>query len=251
MQMQSTYWLEKVLKMISLYVNALLCMLQHIVIHTMQLSGVNSPNFIPMYSLQQRITIVEAYVCTGSIKETRDIFGGKFPGIGLPVNSSIQDLVKKWCTTGSVANAKKNRAPSICMPAVIVDIQARMIRSPTKSTRKLSQQTNVSRRSCQHVLQFLQMKPYRMTCVQELRQKDKAKRAYYCTWLLQTIVSGLLDPLLYFMCDEVWFHLSGHVNSQNARYWSVDNPNMIHQQPLHDQSLVYGICNADCGSHIF
>ena len=44
MQMQSTYWLEKVLKMISLYVNALLCTLQHIVIHAMQLSGVNSPN---------------------------------------------------------------------------------------------------------------------------------------------------------------------------------------------------------------
>jgi len=39
MQMQSTYWLEKVLKMISLYVSALLCTLQHIVIHAMQLSG--------------------------------------------------------------------------------------------------------------------------------------------------------------------------------------------------------------------
>jgi hypothetical protein len=39
MQMQSAYWLEKVLKMISLYVNALLCTLQHIVIHAMQLNG--------------------------------------------------------------------------------------------------------------------------------------------------------------------------------------------------------------------
>ena len=38
MQMQSTYWLEKVLKMI-LYVNELLCTLQYIVIHDMQLSG--------------------------------------------------------------------------------------------------------------------------------------------------------------------------------------------------------------------
>ena len=44
MQMQSTYWLEKVLKMISLYVNALLCTLQHIVINATQLSGVNSEN---------------------------------------------------------------------------------------------------------------------------------------------------------------------------------------------------------------
>ena len=33
LHMQSAYWLEKMLKMISLYVNALLCMLQHIVIH--------------------------------------------------------------------------------------------------------------------------------------------------------------------------------------------------------------------------
>ena len=38
------YWLEKVLKMISLYVNARLCTLQHIFIHAMQLCGVNSPN---------------------------------------------------------------------------------------------------------------------------------------------------------------------------------------------------------------
>jgi len=38
--MQSTYWLEKVLQMISLYVSALLCTLQHIVIHTMELRGV-------------------------------------------------------------------------------------------------------------------------------------------------------------------------------------------------------------------
>ena len=40
-----TYWLEKVLKMISLYVNALLYTLQHIVIHAMQLSGVNWENW--------------------------------------------------------------------------------------------------------------------------------------------------------------------------------------------------------------
>ena len=38
--MQSTQWLEKVLKMISLYVNALLGTLQHIVMYAMQFSGV-------------------------------------------------------------------------------------------------------------------------------------------------------------------------------------------------------------------
>jgi len=43
--MQITYWLKKLLKMISLYVNALLCTLQHIIIHAMQLNGVNSENW--------------------------------------------------------------------------------------------------------------------------------------------------------------------------------------------------------------
>jgi len=42
--MQGTYWLEKVMKMISFYVNTLLCTLQHIFIHAMQLRGVSSPN---------------------------------------------------------------------------------------------------------------------------------------------------------------------------------------------------------------
>jgi len=54
MQMQSTYWLEKVLKIISLYVNALLCTLQHIVIHAMQLSGVNSENIGQHQHLRQQ-----------------------------------------------------------------------------------------------------------------------------------------------------------------------------------------------------
>jgi hypothetical protein len=48
MKMQSTYCLEKVLKMISLYVNALLCTLQHTVKGAIQLSGVNSPELTPL-----------------------------------------------------------------------------------------------------------------------------------------------------------------------------------------------------------
>jgi len=59
------------------------------------------------YSVVERAAIVEVYINTGSVNETRKIFGNKFPGKGLPAKGAIQALVKKWRTTGSVANAPK------------------------------------------------------------------------------------------------------------------------------------------------
>jgi len=38
--------------------------------------------------------IVEAYINTDLIKETREIFGSKFPGNGLPAKRAIQALIK-------------------------------------------------------------------------------------------------------------------------------------------------------------
>jgi hypothetical protein len=59
------------------------------------------------YSVVERVAIVEAYINMGSIKETHEIFGSKFPGKGLPAKRAIQVLIKKWHTMGSVANAPK------------------------------------------------------------------------------------------------------------------------------------------------
>ena len=85
--MQSTYWLKKVLKMISLYVYKLLCTLQHIVIHAMQLSGVNSPGTSPSYRAhtqtpQVRIDTAELHrVCDNMLQRAQryiDVQGDHF-----------------------------------------------------------------------------------------------------------------------------------------------------------------------------
>jgi hypothetical protein len=44
------------------------------------------------------------------------------------------------------------------------------------------------------------------------------------------------------MSDEAWFHLSGHVNSQNTRYWAAENPHLVHEQPLQDQKNQCLVC---------
>jgi hypothetical protein len=36
-----------------------------------------------------------------------------------------------------------------------------------------------------------------------------------------------------FFSDEVWFYLTGYVNSQNTRIWSTENLHSAHETPLH------------------
>jgi hypothetical protein len=46
-----------------------------------------------------------------------------------------------------------------------------------------------------------------------------------------------VDNLDVTFTDEVWFHLSGYVNTQNTRLWLLENPHAVHEKPLHDQKL--------------
>ena len=87
---------------------------------------------------------MEAYLHTGSIKETQQAFLEKYPEIKAPAKRSIQSLVKKWHKTGSVENVKKQRPKLVWMPEVVSDIQQQISRSPQKSTRRLSQQLSAS-----------------------------------------------------------------------------------------------------------
>ena len=49
---------------------------------------------------------------------------------------------------------------------------------------------------------------------------------------------GVINTAL--MTDVAHFHLSGYVNKQNYRYWAPENPQELHQRPLHsDRSTVW------------
>jgi hypothetical protein len=50
----------------------------------------------------------------------------------------------------------------------------------------------------------------------------------------------LIDPKLTFF-REANFNLSGHVNSQNNRYCSSENPQALIQLILYDQNIAYGV----------
>ena len=111
-----------------------------------------------VFLLQQRIVIVQAYLCTGSIKETQQAFLETYPEIKAAAKRSVQSLVKKWRETGSVKNVKKQRPKLVRTPEFVSDIQQRISGSPQKSTRRLSQQVGLSLTTCQRVLKSLSMR---------------------------------------------------------------------------------------------
>jgi hypothetical protein len=47
-----------------------------------------------------------------------------------------------------------------------------------------------------------------------------------------TITTKLLD-----FSDKVWFYLNGHVNSQNNKCCSTENPHLIHKIPLNNVKI--------------
>jgi hypothetical protein len=74
----------------------------------------------------------------------------------------------------------------------------------------------------------LKFHPYKMV-VQELNQHDWVNHSVSCQAILQNVPAN--DVVL--SSDEAHFHLSGCVNKQNFRYWAENNPQQLHERPLH------------------
>jgi hypothetical protein len=58
-------------------------------------------------------------------------------------------------------------------------------------------------------------------------------RVHFCSWFLQSVVEGEINPQLTFFPDEAWFHLQGYINMQNNCYRSSQSPYLTHKVLLH------------------
>ena len=67
------------------------------------------------------------------------------------------------------------------------------------------------------------------SAMQQLTERDCNVRQTACESLLE----GLPPDALVFFSDKTHFHISGCVNKQNRRYWGGDNPQELHEKPLH------------------
>ena len=188
------------------------------------------------YSVQERIKVVEAYFATKSIVLTQRQFGRDFPGRNAPSRLTVRRLLDKFRETGSVGDKNKGhsgRPRSARTENNIETLRQRLAESPRKSTRRLSQEAALSRSTVIRIIhQDLHMFPYKIQVLQAQTEGNKAERLAFCQNISQQIEDhpDLLD--LIFFSDEANFHLSGHVNKQNMRFWAQAQPHEHVVRPL-------------------
>jgi hypothetical protein len=67
-----------------------------------------------------------------------------------------------------------------------------------------------------------------------LKEHVLVARIHFCNQFLQS-VHNEADPHSEFFYYEAWISLCGEVNSQYNRYWSAENPGLIHELIFHDE----------------
>jgi hypothetical protein len=100
-----------------------------------------------------------------------------------------------------------------------------------------------------HRTEWLPFAALLATVTHQLLPADHESRVHFCEWISNVIENDptFLSPC--FFSDEAWFHLDGYVNSQNSRFWNVNNPHLVIEKPLHPAKI--GVWAVMSASRIF
>ena len=194
------------------------------------------------WTAQHRAFVVEAYFKNDDSAVTAQrLFRRHFniPRNGhVPCRNTTKECVKNFRENASALKRKPRcRIPTVLTPGNIGTLRMAIVKIPRLSVRRHSAAIRLSDRSLRRILhKDLNFHPYKIAIFQELTDRHMANRRISSEQLLEMLNDdGVISTVL--MTDEAYFHLSGYVNKQNYRYWPPENPQEIHQHPLHSESL--------------
>ena len=191
------------------------------------------------WQLQHRAYIVEQFFITNSVTQAQRNFRRHFRSKTVPSRNTILHYVKSFRERGSVAD-KPHPGPSakVQKEENILAVCNALNKSPTNSLRRISQQVNISVSSVYRIVKWnLHLYPYKIQLVQSLAPNDYSEWLQFSHWLLQSVDENASFIENLFMSDEAHFTLSGCVNRQNSRFWALENPHLIHENPLHSEKV--------------
>ncbi len=123
----------------------------------------------------------------------------------------------------------------LCTAAIWGHCDQRQTPTPTVLSCRLTQSTGVS-----HSFTYRTMRRtaylYKFSVCHELKPGNGARRVKFCRRILDFTSNENVFNKFYFS-DEVWFHLSGHINAQNFRTWLATYPHQFIESLLHPQKI--------------
>ena len=112
-------------------------------------------------------------------------------------------------------------------------MQRKLENSPRRSTRTLGRELKLSTTSVWRILRKeLKKFAYKIQMKQAQTPKNREQRTEFGNKMADRIESDseFLKQIIF--SDEAHFHLSGHVNRQNCRFWADENPHATVESPI-------------------
>lgn len=190
------------------------------------------------WPVNQRSFCARAYHRSESVIEVQRQFRREYniPRRGrIPSRNTILRWVTNFRDHGSVKNEFVGSVKTVRTPENVERVRQAVIRSPVRSARRQALALNITRRSLGRILhEDLRFHPYKIQVVHKILPQDLPARIQFCRTFLDVLNPNVLNLI---MSDEAHFHLSGYVNKQNFRYWAAEQPQQIHEQPLHSEKV--------------
>jgi hypothetical protein len=171
---------------------------------------------------EERVLIIREYWRTNSFKQRQRTFRNKYGEGSILTKYCIRELLEKLETTGSVLTRHAG-GRKMC-GRTVQDMNDRLLASPRKSLRRLSQETGIPYSACQRAAKERNC-TYVLSIVKESLQGDLEKNMQYCLEFQRLAGEhlGILD--ITWFTGAALFHLSVYINSQNTRIWA-EKPHM-------------------------
>jgi len=193
------------------------------------------------WTLEHRVFAYESFVRNGeSITAVQREFRREFNihrNDHVPKRDTILRWVNNLRTSGSLMKKKPpGPQPTARTPENVERVREAILQSPGRSARRHSAELQMSNRTVRRILHGeLHFHPYKLAVVQELKETDYPQRMEFAQQMLGLYEEN--EDLMLLMSDEAHFHLNGSVNKQNCRYWAAENPQQLHERPLHSPKV--------------
>lgn len=183
-----------------------------------------------MYTIDERIVLVNWYKSGMSLREVSEMFSASYRDRPIPSPATISRIVQQFEREGCIipAHSTKKKRAHILTEEVKLQVLLHVENNKNISTKSLAHAVGVSKTSVHRILKSEKFRSFHYSNHQELIEGDQESRMDFSFSLFEKINNNevLLHNILF--TDEATFILHGEVNRQNFRYWSRTNLHLYH-----------------------